>query len=116
MRSILPAAAMIMATLLPRLAAAEWVTAPTPGLISYVRPYAIGTSGLREEIGIAASHTCGTQPSTYYFDSDKIGVEAVKAILATALQAMATGKTVHPTYDCNYGGGYGWGVALPAYP
>lgn len=79
-----------------------------------VRTYAVNASGgLRAEVGVSgAAHNCGTDSSTYYFDSDKIGLDAVKSVVALSLTAQTTERAVEVTFDCAYGGGYGWGVAL----
>lgn len=95
---------------------AAWVGAsPSPGLVEYVRTYPINVSvGLRAQVGISGfTNTCGNGDNSIYFDSDKISIDAVKAILATALAAQAQGKKVSLTYDCSLaGGGWAWGTAL----
>ncbi len=86
----------------------------SPGTITYVRTYDIGT-GLRVQIGVssAAGHTCGNGPTDYYFDSDKVSLDSVKGVLAIGSAALLAGRTVLVTYDCSLsGGGFGWGVAL----
>ncbi len=97
---------------------AAWVGAtPSPGLVTFVRTYALnGTVGLRAQIGVSGfTNTCSTNgDNSVYFDSDKISLDAVKAVLATALAAQAQGKRVSLSYDCSLAGGnnWAWGVAL----
>lgn len=66
---------------------------------------------MRVEVGFSgASHTCGTLPTVFYFDSDRTSLEAVKAALALSLVSLLSGNSVLPMYDC--ADGYGYGVAL----
>jgi len=94
---------------------ADWVGTPTNGIITKVRTYQLGQTGdFRAQITVSgAAHNCGTQPNIFYFDTNKIPAEVVKAVLSLAFGAMVSGKEVNITYDCAItGGGYGWGVAL----
>jgi len=42
----------------------------------------------------------------------KIPIDVVKAVLSLSFGAFAAGKSVYVTYDCSFGGGYGWGVGI----
>jgi len=96
-------------------ATAEWVSTPFTGQVVSVRTYQVGVNvGLRAEIAVSGmSHTCGTGPTVFYFDSDKIPMDVVKSVMSLAFGAMVSGKKIGITYDCSLaGGGYGWAVAL----
>jgi hypothetical protein len=99
--------------LIPALSNAAAVDSATASIVS-VRTYPLGGAGLRAQIQVSGgTHNCGTAASVYYFDSDKIGIEAVKAVLAVALTAQASQRAIFITYDCSFGGGgYGWGYAI----
>ena len=92
---------------------AEWQNSSV-GTINYVRAYAVAETGLRLQVGVTgAEHTCGTGPTTYYFDSPMLTADVVKAITSLATSAMVAGKPVIVSYDCSIGhSGYGWGIAL----
>jgi len=91
---------------------AAWVNSGI-GQITYVRTYQVGQDGLRVQVGISgATHDCGNTPNTFYFDSNKIPIDVVKAVLSLSFGAFAAGKSVYVTYDCSFGGGYGWGVGI----
>jgi hypothetical protein len=87
------------------------------GSVTYVRAYGDGSGGVRLELGVstAASHNCGTYPTIYYFDANKLGADTTKSIIAIATAAMMTGTTIGVTYDCSLSsGGYGWGIGITA--
>jgi len=104
---------VLLAVLIGGSANAGWVNSP-PGTVSYVRTYAVGVDGLRTQIGVSgATHGCGSEATIYYFDSDKIPMTVVKAVLSLLTTAMISGKSVVITYDCSIsGGGFGWGTAV----
>lgn len=107
---------LLIACAAAQVAQASWVTSSS-GYVSYTRTVSLGTTGVRLELGVSssASHSCGTQPTVYYFDSTNIGPDATKSIIAVAIAAMTSGAAVTLTYDCTLGsGGYGWGTALSA--
>ena len=93
---------------------AAWTITPSAGSVTYVRSYPGNPGELRVELGVSgAVHNCGTQQDIYYFDSNKIGMDTVKAVLASSLTALTTDKLMHVTYDCAAGsGGYGWGIGV----
>lgn len=95
-------------------AQAAWVNTQTTAIVTDVRTYQQGTDGLRAQITVSgATHDCGTEPSTFFFDSVKTTLDVVKAVMSLAFGAMVAGKQVIITYDCTLStGGYGWGTAL----
>jgi len=114
-RKFSPIIATLLATSLPAAHATSVLS--SNGSVTYVQSYGDRSGGVRLELSVSAAalHDCGTYPTIYYFDANKLGADTTKSIVAIATAAMMTGTTIGITYDCSLAsGGYGWGIGITA--